>query len=163
MLFLNPLPVYPEVRFAAFEKVAHSLPVSSDEPVSPQRVHWQGRNRVYGACAEFVIDVILGAEWRCGFLHDEESGVRSGRQLALTGASWGRVRKFFFTFLTVLLPIGSLLTSSANKNRFSPVMTNGDYSVLSAVAQNNDYGSPRHPDVTALPVGKESAPDAEPC
>lgn len=47
-------------------------------------------------------------------------------------------------FLTVSPPIGSLLISSANKDRLFPVMTNEDDSVLSAVVKNNDCGS-QHP------------------
>lgn len=56
----------------------------------------------------------------------------------LQGSRSGRTGKAaaFFTFLTILPPIGSLLTSLANKNQFSPVTINGDDSVVSSVVKN---------------------------
>lgn len=52
------------------------------------------------------------------------------------GGTGKSLKAAFFTFLTILPPIGSLLTSLANKNRFSPVTINGDDSVVSSVMKN---------------------------
>lgn len=64
------------------------------------------------------------------------------------------------TFLTILPPIGFLLTSLASKNRFCPVMINENEPVLSAV-NSNDRGSQHADRHTAHPTGTDVATEAE--
>lgn len=62
----------------------------------------------------------------------------------------------------MLPPIGSLLTSLANKNRFSPIMINRDDSIISVV-KNDDMDQNSHLDMCDRPSGEESASEAVRC
>lgn len=151
--FLYSCRPFSEYSACLFKTVSCDVRGSTLFPPSVQRrackptMHTLAREGQSWWCMHCVVCMILWAGWRRG---STAGRLRLGVSSSLLGSPGGQAGKSLKTLLRHhvsyhLPPLGFLLTSLANKNRFSPVMINEDDFVISAVVKNNDYGSKHHP------------------